>query len=335
MKYKAVIIGTGRIGYLLQKDKKREQPASHALALHKNKSIILKAGCDTNQQRLDLFKKDYPKANIYTDYKKMMETEKPDIVAVAVEEKKHAEITCNVMAYKPKIIILEKPAAAAIKEAEKIIKASENCKIPVIINHERRYSEDYKTVKELLDNKAIGDIHYICASLWTNQRIFHKESLRDGDCSLIRDGTHLVDILHFLFDRDLKKPVIDRALKNKKNEIRQLTLHYNIQDKGIIYIDFNGDRDYFGFEVEIRGKTGRIMIGNGYLKVYEAKPSPFYADFKSLVKNKKIKRPGKTKYFSNMVQNSVDYLDKKDEIISPLSEGVRTLKALYEIIKLL
>jgi len=333
MKYKAVIIGTGRIGYLLQKDKKREQPASHSSALYKNKSIILKAGCDINRERLDLFKKDYPKANIYTDYIKMMETEKPDIVVIAVEEKKHAEITCNVIKYKPGIIILEKPAAAAIKDAFKINKASEQYKIPIIINHERRYSGDYKCVKEILRRNKLGGIHYIGASFWSNTRIFHKESLTNGDCSLIHDGTHLIDILHFLFEYDLKKPVIDKVVKNKKNEIRGLCLHYDIKGKSIIYIDLNGNKDYFGFEIEIRGEKGRIIIGNGYLKVYEAKPSPFYSDFYSLVKNKKIKRPKKTEYFSNMVQNCVDYLDRKDKIVSPLFEGVKTLKVLYEIIK--
>ncbi|MBN2545889.1 MAG: Gfo/Idh/MocA family oxidoreductase [Spirochaetes bacterium] len=333
MKYKAVIIGTGRIGYLLQKDKKREQPASHALALHKNKSIILKAGCDINQERLDLFKKDYPKTNIYTDHKKMMEIEKPDIVVVAVEEAKHSEITCSVMKYKPKLIILEKPVATTIKEAERIKKSSEQYKIPIIINHERRYSEDYKYVKELLKKDSLGDIHFIGASFWSNNRIFHKDSFKHGSCSLVHDGTHLVDLLHFLIDCVLKDPKIDKVIKNKKNEVRQLNFHYDIKGKNIIYIDFNGNKDYFGFEVEIRGEKGRIIIGNGYLKVYEAKPSLFYSNFKSLIKNKKIKRPKKTKYFSNMVQNCVNYLDKKDKIISPLSEGIKTLKVLHEIIK--
>ena len=48
VKYKAAIIGTGRIGYLLQKDGKREQPASHSSALFKNNRINLIAGCDIN-----------------------------------------------------------------------------------------------------------------------------------------------------------------------------------------------------------------------------------------------------------------------------------------------
>ena len=39
LRYNAAIIGTGRIGFSLGFDKKREQPASHTMTLINNKSI--------------------------------------------------------------------------------------------------------------------------------------------------------------------------------------------------------------------------------------------------------------------------------------------------------
>src|SRR4030042_4224756 len=97
--YKAAIIGVGRIGYLLQKDKKREQPASHSLALSKNKRVKLIAGCDTNQEILNLWHKDYPYAKIYSDFIKLMENENPDIVVIAVNEDFHLDVTLKVINY--------------------------------------------------------------------------------------------------------------------------------------------------------------------------------------------------------------------------------------------
>ena len=54
-KYTAAVIGTGRIGFSLGFDKKREQPASHTVSLLENKRIKLIAGCDTNPENLAKF----------------------------------------------------------------------------------------------------------------------------------------------------------------------------------------------------------------------------------------------------------------------------------------
>ena len=50
--YSACIIGTGRIGFTLGFDKKREQPASHTMALLNNSNVRIIAGCDKDQKLL-------------------------------------------------------------------------------------------------------------------------------------------------------------------------------------------------------------------------------------------------------------------------------------------
>ena len=51
--YTAALIGCGRIGYSLGLDRKREQPASHTMALNGNDRIKLIAGCDTDVEKLE------------------------------------------------------------------------------------------------------------------------------------------------------------------------------------------------------------------------------------------------------------------------------------------
>ena len=46
--YTAAVVGTGRIGFSLGFDKKREQPASHTMALNANPRIKIIAGVDKN-----------------------------------------------------------------------------------------------------------------------------------------------------------------------------------------------------------------------------------------------------------------------------------------------
>ena len=332
VKYKAVIIGTGRIGYLLQKDRKREQPASHSFALSKNKRISLIAGCDNNKEKLNLWHRDFPKANIYNDYIKLMESEKPDIVIIAVDEVSHLEVTLKVIEYKPKLIILEKPVAPNLESALKIKRAAEFKKVSILVNHERRYSKDYIILKELLRDNKIGKIDSINAYLWSGMKVWNKKSEDDGSCLLIHDGTHLIDVIHYLFGLNLIDPIIDNYTINKKDEILSLFLHYIIKKDKIISLELNGQKSFLGFELEIKGRHGRIIIGNGYFNVYYSSPSPFYSKFKSLVKYKKIKRPWKTYYFTNMIKNCMDFLDGKNRLISTLNDGVKAIEVINDII---
>ena len=71
-KYTAAIIGTGRIGFTLGFDKKREQPASHTMALLSNKRIQIVAGCDSDAENLARWHKYVPKASVFSDCKEML-----------------------------------------------------------------------------------------------------------------------------------------------------------------------------------------------------------------------------------------------------------------------
>ena len=147
-KYKTVLIGTGRIGFLLGFDKKREQPASHTMALLKNKKIELCAGCDTDLERLKIWQK-YVKSHgseglvfesgseLYKNIKKI------DIAVVAVNESAHLEECIRAIEARPRLVILEKPVALNSFEAQKIADCAEKNKVPVMVNHERRFDKNY------------------------------------------------------------------------------------------------------------------------------------------------------------------------------------------------
>ena len=335
--FKAVIVGTGRIGFSLQFDKKREQPASHSLALSKNSNIRLVAACDIDKNKLDKWKSYYRNTNIYTDLSKMLEIEKPDIVTIAVNEESHLDTALKVIQHRPKLIILEKPVSANLKDAKLIKISAEKYKVPVCINHERRFALDYNFAKKIISEGKLGEISSVRASLWSGAAVYKKKVEKTGACSLIHDGTHLVDIIQYLFDIELKNVNIDNIIYNKKKEVRSLNVHYkkklkNGLNKSIFYLEFCGMKSFFGFEVEISGTKGRIIIGNGYLKYYESKISPYYTGFYSLVKNETVKTLKKTLYFSNMITNCVNFLTGKEKLLSSLDDGISTLRVLYNII---
>ncbi len=332
MKYKAVVIGTGRIGYLLQKDKKREQPASHAAALSANRQVHLAAGCDINPERLALWHQDYPHAACYSSVEELMRRENPDLVVVAVSELSHLEVALTVIREKPALVVLEKPVAPNPAAAERIRKAAARFHVPVCVNHERRFSKDYRTARTIIQSGGLGTLQTVSAHLYNGSPVWSPGCGEDGGCSLLHDGTHLIDTLHFLLGRHLEKPHTPGVVGSSGSKVRALSLFYRMPGNLLVYVEFSGNSTFFDFEIRLTGTRGKLVIGNGYLKLYTVAPSPYYSGFYSLKRRREVKRPKKTGYFSGMVANCVDFLDGKAPLLSPLSEGIRTLKALYDIV---
>ncbi|MBQ9205223.1 MAG: Gfo/Idh/MocA family oxidoreductase [Treponema sp.] len=340
-RYFAAIIGTGRIGFSLGFDKKREQPASHTMALLKNKRISLIAAADTNEENLENWRNYVKKHNSKNEFTLSFSTSEElyknvtclDIITVAVNEEYHLEECIKAIEYKPKLVILEKPVALNSKEANEIKAKAEECGVKVMVNHERRFSKDYLSIVSLI--KEIGDIQSVVGELDSGLRIYGKEFENDGTYSLLHDGTHLVDIIQYLFGCKLELPIVSGIHKDEKEVVRNFSAHYQsvVSTFGTIpeiTVKMSGRSKFFEFRVEILGTLGKIIIGNGIAQFYKREESKLYTGFYSL-SAQKIKLPKKTGYFSGMVQNAVDFLDGESELVSPLDDAIADLKVLEEI----
>ena len=141
--YTAALVGTGRIGFSLGFDKKREQPASHTMALLGNKRIKLIAACDTNEENLTEWGHYVKGAKVFSSSSEMYKSiPTPDIITVAVNEDSHMEECLAAIEAKPRLIILEKPVALNSAQAAEIAVAAEKAGVPVMVNHERRFAAD-------------------------------------------------------------------------------------------------------------------------------------------------------------------------------------------------
>ncbi len=375
--YSAALIGCGRIGYSLGLDKKREQPASHTMALLANPRINLIAACDTNSQNLQFWHEAHKKITVYSDSANLYTRQKPKIITIAVNENAHLKETLAAINQNPSLVILEKPVALNMGEAKSIEFAANVNNVNILVNHERRFSEDYILAKKYMSQ--IGELQSINAALYSSLAVYNPNEENSGAYSLIHDGTHLVDsVLFFLedenfsslkeisvFDKEkfssqkkggllksaqslkslpkktkyvnsiLNNPQISGLFRDQNNVVRQVSAFYSTQKCPQVCITMSGRSKYFGFEITITGTQGRICIGNGYLKFYKRAESSLYTGFYSLCADKFVKIPKKTQYFSNMIQNAVDFLDGKEKLKSTLQTGINALAVLEEIKELI
>ena len=341
-KYTAAVVGTGRIGWTLGFDKKREQPASHVMALKKNRRIKLIAGVDSNPKTLALFHAKNPLVRAYSSVEELYQNCSPDIVVVAVNEDAHLSAALDVLSRSPKLVILEKPVALNLKQAAKIKAAAKKYDVPILVNHERRFALDYNAASGYM--AKIGGVQMISARLFSGMKLYDPDAEESGAYSLLHDGTHLVDIVLFLLETLsgtqggseralLKNAVVTGVWRDPKNKrvVRELCAHYSTKVCPEVSLFMSGRSRFFGFELDIVGTEGRVCIGNGYAKFYKRFESSLYTGFYSLSRDKKIVLPKKTGYFANMVQNAVDFLDGKAPLKSTLQTGINALAVLEEI----
>lgn len=368
--YTAAIIGTGRIGFTLGFDKKREQPASHTMAMLANKRVKIIAGCDSDATRLSEWKRYCHNASTYSSYGYLFAACNPDIVVISVNENAHTEVALAAIRSKPRLIILEKPVAVSMKEGLEIADEAKKFDVPIMINHERRFAYDYHEAKSYM--KKIGKLQSITAELCSGLRVYSPKDDSTGEYSLLHDGTHLVDCIHFFlsdFASDASSASSESGTTNasdfstanilKKNEnendahrrsvlydtkissvyydekdssvVRNITVHFASDVCPSITMKISGRSKFFDFFIDILGTEGRIKIGNGFAEFYKREESKLYTGFYSLALDTSVKVPKRTQYFSNMLQSAVDFLDGRAPLESTLQDGLNDLDIIEQI----
>ena len=150
MKY--ALIGCGRIA------------VNHVKAVNNN-NLEFVAACDTVPENIDiLFGKIEPanKDGIarYTDYKQMIE-EHPDIelASIATPSGIHAEIALYCIDHGINVII-EKPMAMNIADADEIIRRSEEKGVVVSACHQNRFNVAVQKMRKALEEGRFGTISH-------------------------------------------------------------------------------------------------------------------------------------------------------------------------------
>ncbi len=192
MKY--ALIGCGRIS-----------PNHISAAINNNLELV--AFCDIDQQKIkekkEMFSTETLNVKEYIDYKEMLKNEKIDLVAIATESGKHAQIAidcinagCNV--------IIEKPIALSLSDADAIIEAAEKNNVKVCANHQNRFNKSIKKIREAVETGKFGKMFYGTAHIrWNREKDYYDQAPwrgtwdQDGGC-LMNQCIHNIDLLRWM-----------------------------------------------------------------------------------------------------------------------------------------
>ena len=145
---------------------------------------------------------------MYTDYKEMLQQEKIELVAIATESGKHAQIAldcidagCNV--------IIEKPIALSLADADRIIEKSEEKGVKVCECHQNRFNKSIQKIRDAVDKKRFGKMFYGTAHIrWCRDHEYYDRASwrgtweQDGG-ALMNQCIHNIDLLRWMMGDEI------------------------------------------------------------------------------------------------------------------------------------
>ena len=177
----------------------------HLPSLVKQSAVELVAFCDIVEDRAAGGANKYGAngAKVYTDYRKLLETEKLDVVHVCTPNISHSDITvaaleagCHVMC--------EKPMAKTAEGARKMVEAAKRTGKKLTIGYQNRFRTDSQYLKSYCDQGGLGDVYFAKAHALRRRAVptwgvFLDEEAQGGG-PLIDIGTHSLDLTLWMMD---------------------------------------------------------------------------------------------------------------------------------------
>lgn len=260
MKY--ALIGCGRIA------------VNHIKAALNNHLEIV-AICDVKPEAMEILlgKYDLEKETSihrYTDYQEMVQAERPALVAIATESGLHAEVALHCIRRGINVII-EKPMAMSMADADAIVEAAEQYHVKVCACHQNRFNPAVQATRKALDEGRFGKLsHGSIHVRWNRNKDYYDQApwrgtwAQDGGC-MMNQCIHGVDLLRWMMGDEVEEVYAQTA--------QQFHHYLECEDVGMAVVKFKngaigtieGTTNVYPKNLEetlyLFGETGTVKIG--------------------------------------------------------------------------
>lgn len=261
------LIGCGRI-------------SPNHIAAAKQNNLEFVALCDicTDNMEDKILKFELGNIHQYTDYKEMLAMEKPELVAIATESGKHAQIALDCIENHCNLII-EKPIALSMEDADAIIEKAKKYNVKVCACHQNRFNKSVRKIREAVEKKRFGRLFYGTAHIrWCRDYEYYSRAKwrgtwdQDGG-ALMNQCIHNIDLLRWMMGDEVSEVV---AMTDRLNHP-----YIEAEDLGIALVKFKngaygiieGTTDIYPKNLEetlyIFGEKGTVKAGGQSVNVIE------------------------------------------------------------------
>lgn len=146
----------------------------------------------------------------YTDYKRMIKEIRPELVGIATESGLHAEIALYCIDHGIHVII-EKPMAMNMSDANEIVRRSEEKGVKVSACHQNRFNVAVQEMRKALEQGRFGKIsHGSIHVRWNRGKAYYEQApwrgtwAQDGG-ALMNQCIHGIDLLRWMMGNEVEE----------------------------------------------------------------------------------------------------------------------------------
>ena len=331
MKY--ALIGCGRI-------------ATNHMKAAINNNLEISAVCDIICDKMDELLAKHGRENEksirkYDDYKEMIEDVNPELVSIATESGKHAEIALYCIDNGINVII-EKPMAMSMSDADEIIRRSEEKGVKVSACHQNRFNIAIQELRKAIEAGRFGKLsHGSIHVRWNRNENYYKQApwrgtwAQDGG-ALMNQCIHGIDLLRWMMGDEIDE--IYGATR------QQLHDYLEAEDVGMAVIKFKngaigtieGTTNVYPENLEetlyIFGEKGTVKIGGtstNNIDVWN-----FADENEDDSKNKGLKEQTSNVYGNGHTSLFADVIDAIENDIKPYVDAVAGRNALEVVLSI-
>lgn len=314
-KFKAAIIGLGRIGFAYDLGRKSNFILSYSRALSRHQGFELAAGIDVDEKKLAQFRKIFKTsyAYHYSQLKKVLNG--VDMVVIAVPTELHFKVFKDVIScHRPRMIVLEKPISNNLEEAKKIAKWCKKYNILLYVNYFRRVDKGILNLKSAIRKGEFGKLRHV--------NIYY------GD-DLLNNGSHFIDLIFYLLGKPNKVEILGGDKENPNFVFYYKDLFVFFKSMAAKKVNYNFKEMDFIFE------KGRIKYSSSPdTQVFKSAKSAFWGTRElSPIADKGVYYLNMEKFMFNVVSYLHSVLKGKKKILSTGDTALETLETCFDLLK--
>lgn len=304
--YSALLVGLGGIGFRYDSTLPESRIYTHSRAIQAHPDFRLIGAIDPDARARDAFTK-LTGIPVYANWNEFPE-QNVDFISLAVPTALHAEAVTNALELRPSLILLEKPIAPTLEEAEKVRGQLKATSVNCAVNYIRRFDPVISSLHTKIQSGSLG-------------------TFQGGSCfysdGLFNCASHYIDLLGSLLGKPDRFLVVDRkpALRPAGDiEADFLLFHGSAK---MAFFSMEG-KSYSVGEIELYFEHGRLRIADfgERVEVFAKGDDPEFAGCFRLLGPTERRETGMKQNLLHVIENMGRFLGGTDTLKSDIDTAM-------------
>lgn len=221
---------------------------------------------------------------VYTDYNDFLNDKNIDVVTIATISGYHAEQAIDCLNH-GKHILIEKPMALSIEDADKIIALGKEKNKKVCVSHQNRFSPAVQKLRRAIEEGRFGKlIHGTARILWARDDNYYKQASWRGTKeldggTLMNQCIHNIDLLQWMMGGQVERisSETDTFIRNIETEdFGAMLMRFKNGAVGIVEGSVCVYPKNLEETLSIFGEKGTVVVSGNKIKTWQFKDERDY-----------------------------------------------------------